>query len=213
MSTSISNPSHVDVAFAAMGSTVPLDHGYALYGALSHRLPGLHEHEGWAVHPIRGVRSGPGVLALIQRGAGRSTVKLRLPVEALAQVLGLVGQSLVLHGHRMGLGAPVVYPLEPSERLRARFVTIHGFHGEPEPFHAALQRQLDAVAGLCQPPGSIGCTVGPRRVQRVKGKSVVGFAVALEGLTAQGSIAVQIAGLGGRRRMGSGVFVPPAKGA
>lgn len=207
----MSNPTHVDVAFPVTGATAPLDHGYALYAALCHRLEMLHEQQGWGVHPIRGHRTEPGVLALIPRGAGRSAVKLRLPVEALPQVLSLVGRTLDLQGHRMTLGAPVVYPLLPSAELRARWVTIRGFHQEPEPFAEALRRQLEVVPGLEQAPDSITCDVGPRRVQRIKDKHVVGFAVRLAGLEDRASIAVQVAGLGGRRRMGAGVFVPPGR--
>lgn len=207
----MSLPTHVDVAFPATGTIVPLDHGYPLYAALCRQLPILHEQAGWAVHPIRGQRAESGVLALLLRGSGRSAVKLRLPVEALPQVLGLVGRTLDLQGHRVTLGAPVVYPLQSSPRLRARFVTIRGFEGEPEPFLDALRRQLEVVPGLGQAPQSITCTVGPRRVQQIKGKRVVGFAVALDALDDDASIAVQVTGLGGRRRMGSGVFVPPAR--
>lgn len=42
----MSIPTHVDVAFPVTGTTVPLDHGYALYAALCHRLPALHEARG-----------------------------------------------------------------------------------------------------------------------------------------------------------------------
>jgi CRISPR-associated protein Cas6 len=207
----MSTPAHVDVAFPVIGTTVPLDHGYALYAALCHRLPALHEERRWAVHPIRGQRAEPGILALVARGRSRSAVKLRLPVESLPQVLSLVGRTLDLLGHRITLGAPVVYPLLPSAELRSRWVTIRGFHEEPAPFTEALRRQLEAVPEVGPASGAITCEIGPRRVQRIKGKQVVGFAVRLHGLDERASIAVQVAGLGGRRRMGAGVFVPPPR--
>jgi len=103
----MSIPTHADVAFPVTGTTIPLDHGYALYAALSHRLPALHDQRGWAVHPIRGQRAEPGILALLPRGAGRSAVKLRLPVESLPQVLSLVGRTLDLHGESLGGGIRV----------------------------------------------------------------------------------------------------------
>lgn len=207
----MSIPTHVDVAFPVTGTTVPLDHGYALYAALCHRLPALHEARGWAVHPIRGQRAEPGILALVTRGHGRSAVKVRLPVESLPQVLSLVGRTLDLNGHRITLGAPMVYPLLPSAELRSRWVTIRGFHEAPEPFAAALRRQLEMVPEVGPASDTITCEVGPRRVQRIKGKQVVGFAVRLHGLEERASLAVQVAGLGGRRRMGAGVFVPPPR--
>lgn len=40
------------------------------------------------------------------------------------------------------------------------------------------------------------------------GKEVVGYELVIEGLTADESVAIQTTGLGGRRHMGCGVFVP-----
>ena len=33
----------VDVSFALTGNTIPVDHGYALYGAVSRIIPAFHE--------------------------------------------------------------------------------------------------------------------------------------------------------------------------
>ena len=48
---------------------------------------------------------------------------------------------------------------------------------------------------------------------RVKNITIAGHALALFGLSAQASLAVQRHGLGGRRHMGAGVFVPPGRSA
>ncbi|NVL78514.1 type I-MYXAN CRISPR-associated protein Cas6/Cmx6, partial [Escherichia coli] len=48
---------------------------------------------------------------------------------------------------------------------------------------------------------------GRRRIA-VDGRRVVGFSMRLTGLDATSSLKVQRAGLGGKRRMGCGVFVP-----
>jgi CRISPR-associated protein Cas6 len=51
-------------------------------------------------------------------------------------------------------------------------------------------------------------SVGKRRTIRIHGKEVVGYELVIEGLTADESVAIQTTGLGGRRHMGCGVFVP-----
>jgi CRISPR-associated protein Cas6 len=51
-------------------------------------------------------------------------------------------------------------------------------------------------------------TRGKRRTLRIKDKEVVGYEVKLEGLTVAESLNIQEQGLGGRRHMGCGVFVP-----
>jgi CRISPR-associated protein Cas6 len=47
---------YVDLAFRLTGSKVPVDHGYALYSAISRLLPQIHEAKNIGVHPIRGTR-------------------------------------------------------------------------------------------------------------------------------------------------------------
>jgi CRISPR-associated protein Cas6 len=73
-----------------------------------------------------------------------------------------------------------------------------------EAFVAAVRRQLDA---LCISPEA-GLSPGKRRTVRIKDKEVVGYELLLDGLTAEESITVQEHGLGGRRHMGCGIFVP-----
>jgi CRISPR-associated protein Cas6 len=49
---------YVDLAFRMTGTKVPVDHGYALYSAISRLLPEIHEEKNIGVHPIRGRYSG-----------------------------------------------------------------------------------------------------------------------------------------------------------
>jgi CRISPR-associated protein Cas6 len=47
-----------------------------------------------------------------------------------------------------------------------------------------------------------------RRTLRVRDKVIVGYAMVVEGLTAEESVCLQENGIGGRRRFGCGIFVP-----
>lgn len=195
----------VDLAFPLRGDALPLDHGFALFGALSRVLPALHEHPTWGVHPVLGRREER---RLHLEPASR--LKLRLPLGELASVMPLCQAQLDVAGSRVSLGFPQVFPLDPAAVIRARFVTIAGFQDQ-EPFVAALARQLAEVPGLAQEPASIEVTLGRRRTCEIHGKRIVGFAVGLDGLHADASLAVQQHGLGGRRHMGAGLFVPPGR--
>lgn len=200
---------YVDTAFPAHGDTIPLDHAYPLLGALSRILPALHSAPHWGVHPILGERRGPGVLALTPR----SQVKLRVPAADVGQLLPLAQQTLELHGARMRLGVPRLFPLKPTPHLKARLVTIKGFASDADEFVLAMRRQLAHIPGLNQDPERIEIQLGPRRVLRARDQTVVGWAVALTGLDADASLAVQVVGIGGRRHMGAGIFVPPPRSA
>lgn len=191
--------SFVDVAFRLTGNAVPVDHGYALYSALSRILPALHSSPSWAVHRIRGNYTGPGELALDHK----SKLTLRAPTFDLPELMHLVGKPLDVGGRSLRIGVPTVLPLRSVANLRAHLCTIKGFT-EPEPFAEALRRQLTAM-GVCE---QVDVALGQRRVLNIKGKRVVGFALAVGGLSADESLDLQVKGVGGRRRFGCGVFVP-----
>lgn len=199
----------IDLAFPLLGPSLPTDHGYELYGALSRLLPALHDGLACRVGPVRGTYAGGGLLHLDQR---HSRLRLRLAPEGIVQVLALAGRAIEVTGHHLRIGVPQVSALVPATALAARLVTIKGFT-EPAGFLAAARRQLDAlgVAGTAGIPlVETGTHEGKprRRVLRIKDKKVVGFPLRVTGLTADESIRLQESGLGGRSKMGCGFFLP-----
>jgi CRISPR-associated protein Cas6 len=201
----------IDLAFELVGTTVPLDHGYALFSALCKVVPALHGDERVGVHPFRGRQSAPGVLNLTQR----SRLRLRLPTEEIAPYIAIAGACLVLEGHRIRIGIPRVEPLLPSANLAARLVT---FRNSLDP-ELAMANITDSLAKLGLQgearfvPSRRTPWIGQplRRVLRVKDKRIVGYAVRVIGMNAEDSLRLQEEGLGGRRRFGCGVFVPVPK--
>ena len=203
----------IDLAFRLNPATIPIDYGYALFGAISRIIPAVHGDRRVGVHPIRGMHLEPRRLTLVEG----SRLRLRLPSEEVATYLALAGATLDLDGSRLAVGIPAVEPLRPAPALRSRLVTI-GHLKDPEPFLATARRQLAemgvaaAVEFLPDPhPDRPGQPI--RRVIRIKDKRIVGFPLVIPNLTAEESILVQEQGLGSRRRMGCGVFVAYLSGS
>lgn len=196
----------IDFCFALKGSAVPLDHGYALFGAVSRILPELHEQKDWALHPIAGSRVGPGVLALTPRSA----LTVRAPSADLGKLLPLAGKTLELDGHRVVVGTPNVVPLRAATTIRSRFVTIKGGKDDEESFHTLGTRALARLTKECAELKDAQMRVGERRIMRVGTHKVVGFAVDVDA-SPDASLFLQAIGLGGRRHMGAGVFIPKGK--
>ena len=48
---------YVDLAFRLIGGKVPVDHGYALYSAISRLLPGIHGVKNIEIPSDRGTRA------------------------------------------------------------------------------------------------------------------------------------------------------------
>ncbi len=195
----------IDLSFKLEGDRIPLDYGYSLFGALSRLVPSLHGDSRVGVHPIRGMRLEPRLLTLVPA----SRLRIRLPADHLAPYIGLSGSRLELDGFTLEIGIPRVEPLGPAGSVISRLVTIKGMR-ELGPFGEAVRRQLSAIGVDARPVLEGEPDVGgpSRRVLRIKDRRVVGFSLRVDGLTAAESIRLQESGLGGRRRMGCGVFVP-----
>lgn len=206
----------VDIAFPIQRTTHLLarDHGYPLYAALSTAMPELHAAEWLAVHPVSGEAQGEH----LQLGE-RSSVRLRVPPERIATVLGLVGANLEVGGCRLRLAAPTVHPLTPAASLDARLVVVK-LTAIPRREHPELQRpsldrqqiELRVRAELARQLGALeidsAATLHGHGRFRVGGRMVLGYAVRVGGLSADQSLRLQSVGLGGKRRMGCGVFRP-----
>jgi CRISPR-associated protein Cas6 len=188
---------YVDLAFRLSGTKIPVDHGYALYSAISRLLPEIHGAKNIGVHPIRGAYGGNGELTL----RDSSRLCIRLESECIGEVLNLAGKQLDVDRYSFRVGIAEVRSLHPRASLYSRLVTIKGFM-EPTGFLESAKRQLEKLNVDAE------IRLGERRTFRVKDKQVVGFAVAATGLDAEDSIRLQENGLGGRRHMGCGVFVP-----
>jgi len=203
----------VDLSFPILGDRVPRDHGYPLYAALSRAVPSLHGAEWLAVHPLGGTQVDATTLQL----GARSQMRLRLPAERIVEVLPLAGARLDISGAKIALGAPSVHPLVPAASLDARLVAIKltdaprrrndelrrdalDTPGFADRYTAEIKRQLAAIGigGAFELRG--------RRSVTVDGRRVVGYSVRVLSLGADQSVALQEKGIGGKRRMGCGVF-------
>ena len=200
----------VDVFFQLRGPSLPADHGYSLYAAISACSPLLHRADWLGIHPVRGRRGIDGVLRL----GPHSHLGLRLPAAQIPEILSLTGRELAIDGHRLLLAVPRVESLSAAASLDARIVIVKltelpkdadgslDKNGMRARYEAELGRQLAAL-GIGRKPELLGL-----QEIRVAGRRVLGFSVRVSDLDAESSLALQRAGLGGKRRMGCGVFVP-----
>ena len=189
----------LDLEFPVFSAqAIAVDHGYHLYAGLSKVLSTVHSENVIAIHPIIGRQIGDRMLQLMPW----STVRIRAPHDGIGDLVRLAGKTVIIGDRQIRLGVPRVLPLVPVTALRSRLVTIKGFMA-PESFTQAVRRQLDTM-GIGE---HVFLTIGKRRTIKIRDKEVVGFEVMLEGLTGLESISLQETGLGGRRRMGCGVFV------
>ncbi|WPB79413.1 type I-MYXAN CRISPR-associated protein Cas6/Cmx6 [Archangium violaceum] len=186
----------IDLLFPVRGGAVPLDHGYLLFSALCRRLPGLHERHDIGVFNLRGTSTDGQFLRL-----GRGKLRLRCPADSLAFLLPLARSALVLAGQEVHLGRPEVHSLAEAPSLSARLVTFKNAL-DATTFQSSTLRFLTEQRCEGQP------ALGRRRIVSIAGSKVVGFALTVRGLTPEDSLRLQVQGLGGRRHLGCGLFLP-----
>jgi CRISPR-associated protein Cas6 len=187
-----------DVSFPVQGGVVPLDHGYALFGALCQVFGDLHGAPWLQVLPLAGGR----VDSADRRPRLRTSVlRLRVTPEHVGTVVALAGKTLEVANARLLVGVPSVYPLRPASALASRLVTFK-HHLEEASFAEHVAGELERKRVRAE------IHLGRRRVVRVAGAKVVGFVLALRGLDEADSLRMQYEGLGGRQRFGCGVFGP-----
>jgi CRISPR-associated protein Cas6 len=194
----------VELSFGIVGETLPADHGYGLYSAIAHLCPLVHEQDRLSISTISGEPDHQGKIYLSKN----SQLKIRLPYEAekIAQILPLAGQTLKVGIHSMQLSIPQIFPLRPIDKLRSRIVTIKKFQ-DPGPFLEAAKRQMAALGiqgNAFIPLDEMGQPT--RKAIKIKTYSVVGFSLAVTDLNDEDSIKLQAYGLGGKHRMGCGIF-------
>lgn len=195
------------------GEGIPADHGYALFAAMSRALETrsdkwLHSNLQVGLHTIRGAR----VAAHKIMPRDSAQFGFRLPQELVSKAIRLAGQKINIDGQDLHLGTSQTHALVPAARLYARLVTTKN-GDDPQRFDKEIARQmaaLDIQGKATRIPHSSGNPKHDptRRIFRVKDKKVVAYSLLVEELTAEESIRLQEQGLGGRRRMGCGVFTP-----
>jgi CRISPR-associated protein Cas6 len=202
-------PVVVDVLFPVLGDCLPTDHAYPLYAALARVVPAFHDPvSDIRFAPVSGAANLPGHITLTPH----SRLRVRVPDTRIRDVLSLAEKHFEVAGRPINFGVPTVAVLLPAATVSARLVTFK-HRTSPETFLEHAREQLgvlgiraDAVVPVRRRPG-----VDPepvRRVVRVKGTVVVGFALRVEGLSDVASLRLQAAGLGGRTKLGCGFFLP-----
>ncbi len=148
-------PTHpkVDLAFRVSGKFLAVDHGYAIYSAVSRVCPRIHTQPDIGLKLIRGRYLGDGRLDI----SPFSGPVLRLPADRIRDYLGLAGKSLQVREDFFLVSVPQTRALQPRPALLAAMVNTRNGN-EQARFTAELTRQLATLG--CQ--GKL--TVGRRKM-------------------------------------------------
>jgi len=200
----------VDVLFSVDCKRLPVDHAYALSAALQQAVPWIAEGtSGIGVHTIHVAGSqngwerpehGSSQHLILSR---RTRLAIRIPKERIdALVQGLQGKTLDVSGHPLTVGSGKIRSLSKETTLFSRYVvslpddTEEAFLGQTA--RALSNQGVRVRKALCGKTTLLGTPSGV-----VHARSLL-----LADLSQEESIRLQQTGLGPRREMGCGIFIP-----
>ena len=193
----------IDLVFPIAGDKIEVAHGYLLYSAIVTVCPRLHDTESIGVHLIRGSYAGDGLLRI----EDWSKLVIRMPESAINSFLCLAGKKIRLGLNEIFIGIPEINYLVPGVSLYAHLVTTKNGHDESR-FKTEIAKQLLNIGVTCD------TNTVKRKTFAIHGKQIVGYSLTVNSLSPSHSLKLQAQGLGGRRKMGCGIFLPaPAASA
>ncbi len=197
----------IDVVYGIDCRTLPVDHAWALSQAVIAALPWLPTDPRSGVHTIHVAESGngwmrpdaPDDLLYLSR---RTRLVLRVPVERQDDARALCGRTLDVAGHRLAVGEAGERPLSDSTTIFARYVLADEI-GSEQQFLQAVHAALGAMA--IAPPKML---CGIAHELRTPQGPLPARSLMLADLTREESLRLQEQGLGPRRHLGCGLFIP-----
>lgn len=194
----------VQLNFRVRGSYLPADHSYGLFSASVNLVPQIRSNKQISILSIPGIPDAPGRILLTRQ----SCLRIRVPISQIPLVYKLAAKKITIGIHEIHLGIPKIYVLQPAPTLRSRIVTVKGYT-EPNTFLEAVERQLNSL-GISGKPSIPNNQEGniARKTIKIQRFTIVGFTTEITGLSDADSLLLQAKGLGGKRHMGCGVFLP-----
>lgn len=197
------NP-YVELAFPVMGQNLPIDHGYELYSALAHQQSQLHDWQDISINTISG-KLNPNKRNEINL-TDRSCLLIRLSANKVPFVYSFAGKSFTIGNHKIRLGIPKMDFLQPKSKLRSHIVVIRNYQ-EPDLLLVVAKERLEKL-GIEGKVKLITKQDGTPKRKTIKVKqTLVGFGIEVSNLSEKDSLILQEKGLGGKQKMGCGVFV------
>lgn len=187
----------LDAVFPVEGQFLAREHALALHAALAARWPWLDQDAMTGIHAIKLV-AGASALALLSR---RSRLLLRVRTERMPELLNLPTDfELDVAGQVLRLGPPHARPLQPHSTLYAYKLAANS--ADEVSFMQTVQQELaDLGIGGERVCGKHACTLQD-------GVGSHTFSMMLHALTPAHSLRLQEHGLGPKRLLGCGLFVP-----
>lgn len=197
-----------DVLFKIECKTLPIEHGNALSKAVLEYLPWMQDEPAAAIHQIHVAESANGWMrpedpeTQVLCVSRRTKLTLRIPEQRLDDVQQLTGKSLNIDGHSLKVGSSTSRPLSKLTTIFSRYVDTGGNEDETE-FLKQMQQEL-------MQKGIVVKKMMSGRLHRhpMDEGEIITRKLMLSDLEIKQSLLLQEQGLGDKKLLGMGIFLP-----
>ena len=195
----------IDLRFHVTGSFLPKEHSYHLYSSLCKELEFLHAARDLFIDSISGELVNHDTLKLTKN----SRLLLRIPATLEETFLSLIGKQIIVSGNKLLFLSCDVSPLYPSLRLESWRVVIRGCTEASTLIVSAKKKLLESQIDYDEVIALVdNNNIPSKRILEIHGKRVIGYGLTITGLSPEHSIKLQKLGIGGKGKLGCGLFVP-----
>lgn len=196
----------VDLSYKLDCKQVPTRHAWELAQALYEVLPWLKDEPEVGVHQIHGATSGngwerPSDGELIHLSK-RTRMSLRVPMGRIGDANELVGKTLDIAGHSVGIGEMTTKQISPLSTIFSRDIVMERGMSESE-FLSMIVDELKARGIQVR---KMLCGIGHEF--DVNGETIVTRSLMIADLEKRESVDLQERGVGPHRHFGCGIFIP-----
>ncbi|MBC8212617.1 MAG: type I-MYXAN CRISPR-associated protein Cas6/Cmx6 [Gammaproteobacteria bacterium] len=198
----------VDLLFSIECRDLPLDHGFVLSQQIIKNLPWIQEEPQAGIHQIHVAESANGWMrpenteTEVLCVSRRTKMTLRLPASRLDEATALTGKTLDIQGHALTVGRFSTRKLSRLTTIFARYVDTLGSDDETE-FLESMQQQL------LQKGIRVKKMMSGRLLTHQSDEGIIlTRKLMVSDLTVEESVLLQEQGIGDRKLMGMGIFMP-----
>ena len=197
----------LDLVFSISCRALPVDHAYSLSQAIQQHLPWIVDEEHAGIHAIHVAESGNGWFRpdsedQLLYPSKRTKLTLRVPKHRIDDAGQLVGKTIDIDGNALSINKVSERPLSEITTIFSRYIAAEGDMDEM----AFMENVMAAMNAMNVKPKKMLC--GREMQIKTPEAVLVTRSLMIAELKKEESLLLQQKGLGTRRWMGCGLFLP-----
>jgi len=198
----------VDLLFKIECKSLPLDHGFSLSQQIVQHIPWIQDEPQAAIHQIHVAESANGWMrpedpeTEVLNVSRRTKMTIRIPSTRLENIKALTGKTLDINGHQLTVGDFSIRKLSRLTTIFARYIDTQGTEDENEFLENMVQKLIEKDIKVKK------MLSGRLATHQTNSGPILTRKLMISDLDVKESVLLQEQGLGDKKLLGLGIFMP-----